>query len=90
MIENSFQEPVWAEEARQKAERARSITPGGYYQQQYYDDNYGIPSGPPPNYTTGPQLSVNPSEVHRWHQQRQQRSTSRDRYHAYANQEVNI
>uniref|UniRef100_A0AC34Q2M9 Zasp-like motif domain-containing protein n=1 Tax=Panagrolaimus sp. JU765 TaxID=591449 RepID=A0AC34Q2M9_9BILA len=74
-------EPIWAEEARQKAERARSQTPGGhYYQQYYYDDK--IPTGPPPNYTSGPELHPNPQDVQRWHQQRQMRSPSQDRHHA--------
>ncbi|KAE9553519.1 hypothetical protein FO519_003268 [Halicephalobus sp. NKZ332] len=77
-------EPYWAGEARQKAERARSrsLTPGNYYQQYYYDDNFGIPSRPPQAYTTGPEISNNPVEIQQWHQQRQMRSPSRDRHHA--------
>jgi hypothetical protein len=76
-------EPNWANEARQKSERARSQTPGAYQHYQNYSDfdNYGIPHSQPPNFTSGPQLEPDPRASEHWQQQRQHRSPSGDRHH---------
>ncbi|KAH7729467.1 Protein PQN-22 c [Aphelenchoides avenae] len=60
------QEPYWAEEARQRSDRARSHsqTPGGYYRYKtanWDDDDVNIPSGPPPVYTTGVTYEIGPA-----------------------------
>uniref|UniRef100_A0A7E4VA61 ZM domain-containing protein n=1 Tax=Panagrellus redivivus TaxID=6233 RepID=A0A7E4VA61_PANRE len=73
-------EPQWANEARQKQERARSQTPGAY--QNYHQfDNYGIPAGPPPTFTSGPELETNRLSINEWQQQRHRRSPSAGTHH---------